>query len=78
MTNQQPPAYAIHGIFPTPVYVIKRDSNLTPKEETEIRKIVKEGMYKSLGNSYSNNSYIFNDKLKNIKQFCEQQLKIYW
>ena len=77
MTNQQPPAYAIHGIFPTPVYVIKRDSNLTPKEETEIRKIVKEGMYKSLGNSYSNNSYIFNDKLKNIKQFCEQQLKIY-
>ena len=77
MTNQQPPAYAIHGIFPTPVYLVKRDSNLTHKEETEIRKIVKEGMYKSLGNSYSNNSYIFNDKLKNIKQFCEQQLKIY-
>ena len=77
MTNQQPPAYAIHGIFPTPVYVIKRDSNLTHKEETEIRKIVKEGMNKSFGNSYSNNSYIFNGKLKNIKQFCEQQLKIY-
>jgi len=77
MTNQQPLKYAIQGIFPTPVYVVKRDSNLTHKEETEIRKIVKEGMNKSWGNSYTNNSYIFNDKLKNIKQFCEQQIKVY-
>jgi uncharacterized protein (TIGR02466 family) len=28
-------------------------------------------------NSFSNNSYIFNSKLKEIKQFCEQQIKIY-
>ena len=69
--------HAIHGVFPTPVYIVKRDTNLTNKEEKEIRKIIKEGMYKNAGNSTSNNSYIFNDKLKNIKQFCEEQLNIY-
>ena len=66
-----------YSIFPCPVYIVKRDSNLSPKEEKDIGKIVKEGMYKNTGNSTSNNSYIFNGKLKKIKQFCEQQLKIY-
>ena len=71
--------HVINGIFPTPVYITERDSNLSPKEEKEIRKIVKEGMYKNAGNSTSNNNYIFNnnDNLKNLKQFCEQQIKIY-
>ena len=67
----------IHGIFPFPVYIVKRDSNLSSKEEKEIRKIVKEGMYKNSGNASSTNSYIFNGKLKKLKQFCEEQLKIY-
>ena len=70
--------HAIHGVFPCPVYIVKRDTNLSPKEEKEIRKIIdKEGMYKNAGNSTSNNNYIFNGKLKNIKQFCEQQIKSY-
>ena len=35
-------------------------------------------MQKRISNSTSNNSYIFsNGKLKKLKQFCEQQLKIY-
>ena len=67
----------IQGLFPCPVYITERDSNLSPKEEKDIGKIVKEGMYKNTGNSTSNNNYIFDDKLKEIKQFCEQQLKIY-
>ena len=68
----------INSIFPCPVYIVKRDTNLSPKEAKEIRKIIdKEGMYKNAGNSTSNNSYIFNGKLKKIKQFCEQQLKKY-
>ena len=67
----------IQGLFPIPVYIVKRDSNLSPKEEKEIRKIVKEGMYENAGNSTSNNSHIFNGNFKNLKQFCEQQLKIY-
>ena len=78
--QQQPPPnnYVLNGIFPIPVYFAKRDSNLdSTEEEKEIGNIVKEGMYKNAGNSTSNNSYIFNGKLKNIKQFCEQQIKIY-
>jgi len=68
----------IHDIFACPIYVTKRDSNLdSTEEEKEIGKIVKEGMTKNSGNSSSNNSYIFNGKLKNIKQYCEQHLKIY-
>ena len=79
MDNQhQPPAYKIHSIFPCPVYCIKRNSNLTSKEEKDIEKIInKEGMYKNIGNSSSNNSHIFNTKLKKIKEFCEQHIKIY-
>ena len=74
MTNQPP---IIHGVFPCPVCFIKRNLNLTVEERGEIRKIVKEGMYNNCGNSTSNNSFIFNRKLKKIKQFCEQQIKIY-
>ena len=75
MTNQ---AHTLHGVFPCPVYIVKRDTNLSPKETKEIRKIIdKEGVYKNGSNSISNNTDIFNGKLKNIKQFCEQQLKIY-
>ena len=74
MTNQ---LANLHGLFPTPVYIAKRDSNLSPKEEKEIGKIVKAGMNKNVGNSNSINSYIFNSKLKNLKQFCEQHIKLY-
>jgi len=76
--NNQPPLGVLHGIFPCPVYIVKRDLELSPKEDTDIEDIIKkEGMYKNAGNSTSNNTYIFNDKLKKIKQFCEQQIEIY-
>ena len=42
-----------------------------------IRKIIKEGIHKNVSNFTSNNSDIFNGKLKKIKQFCEQQIKTY-
>ena len=68
----------IHGVFPTPVYIVKRDTILSPKERKEIGKIIdKEGMYSNEGNLRSQNSYIFEGKLKGIKQFCEEQLDIY-
>jgi len=69
--------YKIGSVFPIPVYIVKRDSNLTSREEKEIGKIIKEGMKRNTGNSNTINSYIFDSKLKKIKQFCEQQLKIY-
>ena len=74
MSNQAP---IVHALFPCPVYMVQRDTDLTRKEEKEIEKIVKEGMYKNVGNSTSNNSDIFNGKLKYIKQFCEQHIEIY-
>ena len=76
MTDQDP-EIQLHGLFPTPVYVGKRDTNLTPREEKEIKEIIDEGVHNNISNITSNNSYIFDDKLKEIKQFCEQQLKIY-
>ena len=75
--NNQSQLGVLHGIFPCPVYIVKRDSELSSKEDKDIEDIIKEGMYKNFLNSTSKNSYIFNDKLKNIKQFCEQQIKIY-
>ena len=67
----------IHSLFPTPIYVGKRDSNLIDKEAEEIKEIFKEGVHKNISNSTTDNSYIFNERLKELKQFCEQQLKIY-
>ena len=72
MTNQ-PPQIAI--LFPTPVFVAKSNSDLTSKEEIE--KIIQQGMKKNTSNSTSINSYIFNENLKELKQFCEQQIRIY-
>ena len=68
----------IHKVFPCPVYIVKRDSNLTFDEEKEIEDIIKEGTRK-VGDLdfYTDNFYIFDTKLKNLKEFCEQQIKIY-
>tara|TARA_B100000809_G_scaffold79142_1_gene77149 strand:+ start:1157 stop:1801 length:645 start_codon:yes stop_codon:yes gene_type:complete len=76
----------IEGVFPCPVYIIKRDLNLSPtqslrlqqEEEIEIENIIEEGLLFNMGsNSNSISSYIFNTGLKKIKQFCEEQIKIY-
>mgnify|MGYP003152945830 CR=1 FL=1 len=74
MTNQ---TAKVHNIFPTPVYIAKRDSDLIPREKKEIEKIIQEGMTRNEGNASSDNTYIFNGKLKKLKQFCNQQIKIY-
>ena len=76
MFNQSPMG-TLHGIFPTPVYIAKRDLEFSPKEDTDIKDIIKEGMNKNQNNATSVNTYIFNSKLQEIKQFCEQQIKIY-
>jgi uncharacterized protein (TIGR02466 family) len=74
---KQPPTHTIHNIFPTPVYIVKRDLDLSPKEDKDIEDVIKEGMHLNYNNSTTTNSYIFNSKLKDIKQFCEQHIKIY-
>ena len=78
MNNQnQSPAYEIQGIFPIPVYQTHRELDLDSSEKKDIEDIMDEGFIFDSGHSFSNNSYIFNTKLKKIKEFCEQHIKIY-
>jgi len=67
----------ITNIFPISIYTAKRDSGLDFSEKKDIKDIIEEGMKRNTGNTSSNNSYIFNGKLKNIKQFCEEHIKTY-
>jgi uncharacterized protein (TIGR02466 family) len=76
--------FEIFGLFPTPVYITRRDSNLDLTEEKEIEDIIEGGMEyidESTPNNknryQSLNTYIFDTKLKKIKQFCEQQIEKY-
>jgi len=58
--TQQDPKPIIHGIFPTPVYIAKRDSDsISEEEKADVEKIIQQGELKNLGNSSSANSYIF-------------------
>jgi len=65
----------INGIFPTPVYIARSNSDLTSNEE--IQKIIKEGMVDNDNNLSSENNYIFDENLKELKQFCEHHIKTY-
>ena len=69
--------YELRGLFPSPVYFTKRDTNLDSTEIKDIEDIIKEGFGNYGNKQYSDNTYIFNNKLKKLKQFCEQQIKIY-
>ena len=74
--------YKIESIFPFPVYMVKRDTDLDTTEKKEIEDVIKEGMTDPAGepnggNCTSHNSYIFNTKLKKIKQFCEKHIDTY-
>jgi len=77
--------YEIGGIFPTPLYTAKRNPEYTTEEEKkEIEDIIykiDKAMRKTDGHagnrSTSDNTYIFDTKLKNLKEFCEEHIKIY-
>ena len=80
---KQPSDYHIEGIFPHPVYFANRGLDLDSTEEAEIKDIIEEGMYDPRegeyggGNWTSHNSYIFNTKLKKLKEFCEKHIDTY-
>ena len=71
--------FGIIGIFPSPVYFTERDSNLDSIEKKEIEDILKGGMRdrESDRNSGTIDTYIFNTKLYNLKEFCEKHIKTY-
>jgi len=69
--------HEIMGILPIPVYKTERELNISESESEEIKSIIEEGVHDRLGNLRSDNSYIFDNKLKKIKEFCDQHIKIY-
>jgi len=78
--------YEVNGIFPTPIYFAKRDSDLDSTEEKEVEDIIEEGMYKNDENFTtqvrrfipSSNTYILNNtKLKKLKEFCDRHIDTY-
>ena len=69
--------HEILGILPIPVYKTERELNISESESEEIKSIIEEGVHDRLGNLRSDNSYIFDNKLKKIKEFCDQHIKIY-
>ena len=74
--------FEIISLFPSPVYCTIRDSNLNLTEEKEIEDIIEEGMRTNVlrsGNTNfsSKNTCIFDTRLYNIKEFCEQHIKKY-
>jgi len=70
--------FEIERLFPSSVYITKRNSNLDSTEKKEIESIIKEGARK-VGDLdyYTDNTHIFDSKLKNLKEFCEHHIKIY-
>ena len=69
--------YTIDGIFPIPVYSTYRDSGLDSTEKKEIEDIIKEGYDPNLVQELSTDTYIFDTKLKKLKEFIEQHIKLY-
>ena len=69
--------YAIHGIFPDPVYRTIRKPEIDSTEEKEIEELIKEELVSNRHNSRSKDSYIFNTRLKKLKEFCEGHIKTY-
>jgi len=71
------PEFELMGMFPLPVYYTKRGSDLDSTEEQEIKEILEGEMQQSRPgiSCASQNTYIFNTRLKNIKQFCVDQAK---
>ena len=68
--------YRIEGIFPIPVYLTQRDSNLDLTEEKEIEDVIEEGMRKNKFNSISNAQNIDIFALGGIKESNINKLKL--
>ena len=68
----------INSLFPAPVYQAHRDFILDSTEEKEIADIIKEGLRKDgVLDHHTVDTYLFDTKLKNLKEFCEQHIKNY-
>ena len=71
--------FKVEGLFPNMVYSIIKDSGIDSTEKKEIEDIIGEGEGETstMIPGISTNTYIFNTKLKKIKEFCEHHIKVY-
>ena len=70
--------FEMTGAFPSPIYSTKRDLDLDSTEEIEIGDIIKDGVCKDGDKDHhTDETYIFDTSLKNIKEFCEHHIKNY-
>ena len=80
MTTSLPNNVNLYNLFPSSIYSIKRDLIVIEEEKKEIEDIMmemREGGNETQLDYLSENTYIFDTKLKNLKEFCEQHIKIY-
>ena len=55
----------VHSVFPCPVYIVKRDIDITSREKKEINQLIGAGIKRNTGNFSTENYYIFDTgKLK--------------
>ena len=70
---------SIENIFPSvvPVYNVNRGFSLNEKERQEIDSVIAEGMIQYEGNTASENTFLFDSKLPDLRSFCEEHISEY-
>ena len=70
---------SIENIFPSvvPVYNVNRGFSLNEKERQEIDSVIAEGMIQYEGNTASENKFLFDSKLPDLRSFCEEHISEY-
>jgi uncharacterized protein (TIGR02466 family) len=76
--------YKIVNIFPTPIYVAKRETEATTSELEDIKSIVEKASEKETGSfstgyiiSSRKDTHIFDTKLNSLNEFCKQHINTY-
>ena len=70
--------YNIASLFCTPVYLTRKDTGLSLSEMEEVNDIINKDLHDNSGNLISfGDTYIFDTKLKKLKEFIEQHIEIY-
>ena len=67
----------IDGIFPTPLYMFNRGTGISDSEKEEFSEIIGEGLCSNLYNSTTRNTHIFNNRLSQLRSFCEEGIGRY-
>ena len=72
--------FHIESIFPVPIYQTLRlldHEEILSREKNEIQEIIDSGLTRNQHNSLSKDTYIFNSRLKDLKNFLEIHIRNY-